>query len=118
LEDTRLDDVVLDGARLTRCDLSEASAPRLSLRDAVVTGGEWLGVDAPSAVLDRARMERVLLHGATLAGASFRDAVLKGCKFNDADLDGADFTGATIEGCDFTGATSSTPQPWQPGPDG
>jgi uncharacterized protein YjbI with pentapeptide repeats len=101
LQDAALDGARFDGAQLSYCDLTGATAARMSMRKVQASGGEWDRIDAPEADFTDATLEALILYHARLRGAIFRGAVLRRCAFDYADLTDADFSGSVIEDCDF-----------------
>jgi uncharacterized protein YjbI with pentapeptide repeats len=100
---SRLDDAncahidLTDAAELERATgacFDNATAPRWSVKDAVLDGASFRDADLRQAIFDGASLENARFDGANLTGASFRDADLTGATFTGANMTGADFTGA------------------------
>jgi len=103
LAEATFDDCNLDGADLSRSELGDARFSGCTLVD---TWAE--GVVAPGLKLDKCDCSLLRAsEGASLEGASFKQAKLDGARFADAKLRGADFSLASLDRADFSGAMLS-----------
>jgi uncharacterized protein YjbI with pentapeptide repeats len=112
---SRLSFSVLDNANCAHIDLTDAAelesatgacfddatAPRWSAKDAMLTGASFRAADLRSASFEGANLAHARFDGADLRGASFRDADLTGATFTGANMTGADINGAKTDGAIF-----------------
>ncbi|HWK91514.1 MAG TPA: pentapeptide repeat-containing protein [Luteimicrobium sp.] len=100
----------LTGARAAGAKLGQASLQRAVLDDADLTGAELSQATAPGVSLRGADLSRATLVQATLTGADLTGATLHDTRLGQADLrgarlDGADLAGADLSQADLTGAS-------------
>lgn len=81
--------IYLDGADLTRADLSNANLRKTFLERANLTDAILGGAGLSEAYLAHANLTRAWLAGANLAGANLTEANAAGAWLAGADLDGA-----------------------------
>jgi uncharacterized protein YjbI with pentapeptide repeats len=130
LEQARLVDADLSGARLKglrlmdvaieRGNLANLVAPEPVLRRVAVTGARLTGVQwtrgsitdvhlrdcrIDLATFAGSTFERVTFEGCMLAQAEFREALLRSVRFEHCDLTEADLTGVRIDGCELRSCT-------------
>lgn len=130
LEQARLVDADLAGAKVTglrltdvavaRGNLANLVAPELALRRveiaaARLTGVQWTRGRIGDAVFRDCRVdlatfagttfERVAFEGCNLVQADFREALLRSVRFERCDLTEADVSGLRIDGCELRGCT-------------
>ena len=93
-------------SRVQEVDLARAVLRRATLRDVVITGGDWANIDAPETIIRRVELRGLRLTGAVLAAAKIQDACfiqcrLDLCSLRFATLDRARFEDCRMEEADF-----------------
>jgi uncharacterized protein YjbI with pentapeptide repeats len=93
-------------SRFQNVDLARAVLRRATLRDVVITGGDWANIDAPEIVIRRVELSGVRLTGAVLAAAKIQDARFTQCRLDlcslrFATLDRVRFESCRMEEADF-----------------
>jgi uncharacterized protein YjbI with pentapeptide repeats len=117
IEQARLEDLDLDGAKLRGLRLVDVSGARVS-----AANGNWGGASLRRVALKQARLtgldlaearlDEVRFVGCKLDYANFRHTTIEHVSFEDCVLSGADFQGARLysarfAGCDLSGADFS-----------
>ena len=112
-------------SQVQEVDLARAVLPRATLRDVVITGGDWANIDAAETVIQRVELRGLRLTGAVLGAAKIQDACFTQCRldlcslrfatldrvrFEECRMEEADFYEATLKSvafidCDLSGAT-------------
>jgi uncharacterized protein YjbI with pentapeptide repeats len=116
VRECRLADVDLTGrdahglelieSRVQGVNLARAVLRRGTLRDVVITGGDWANIDAPETVIRRVELRGLRLTGAVLAAAKVQDARFTQCRLalcslRFATLDRVRFEDCRVEEADF-----------------
>lgn len=93
----------LDGAVLSKAQLSQAQLKGAHFFMAQLTGANLYGARLQGAHLMQAQLTDVNLSQAQLTGANFYSAQLTGASLYNAPLQGANFTGAKMQGANLAG---------------
>jgi WD40 repeat protein/Mrp family chromosome partitioning ATPase len=106
--------VAVEGAQLTRVDLSGANLASARLPGSDLRGANLAGIDLSGAVLTGADLTGALVAGGRLGGAELERVIATQAIFAKADLSGArlegahlslgDFSQASLRGADLSGA--------------
>jgi Pentapeptide repeats (9 copies) len=96
----------LIASQLQEVELARAVLRRATLRDVVITGGDWANVDAAETVIRRVELNGLRLTGAVLAAAKIQDACFTQCRLDlcslrFATLDRVRFEACRMEEADF-----------------
>jgi hypothetical protein len=108
--------IAVEDLNLNSCEAEEAlfthaCLPKLSAKEAVLTGSNWSHAGLRDAALGLARLDDAVLvaaslRGADLSGASLLRANLQGADLSGARLDNADLRGADLRGARIDSTTS------------
>ncbi|MDP9233034.1 MAG: pentapeptide repeat-containing protein, partial [Actinomycetota bacterium] len=93
-------------SRVQGVDLARAVLRRATLRDVVISGGDWANIDAAETIIRRVELRGLRLTGAVLAAAKLQDAYfiqcrLDLCSLRFATLDRVRFEDCRMEEADF-----------------
>jgi uncharacterized protein YjbI with pentapeptide repeats len=115
LRGLRLLDVVVERGSLANLLAHEGSARRIVVTGARLTGLQWTRGTISDAVFRDCRIdlatfagtsfERVTFEGCLLAQAEFREALWRSVRFEHCDLTEADLTGLRLDGCELRSCT-------------